>query len=198
MFLAHLCECRNIHISAHMYLCDSPHEFKGMYDQPAFLCDATEDVWDKFCFFESSWARWGTVIHSREFGDTLGKARDRTWWRMTAESLIKAAWRRRHTPVYWVVEGAAEKICSQWQSLVTWLSDQAWSRSGRCEFTGLPCFHCLEAFLSTTAWVTILGVEKDLGTTGCHTWRKRRAHLKSCRKGIYPPDHTSGACRNSS
>lgn len=31
-------------ISAHMYFCGSPHEFKGMYDQPAFVCDATEDV----------------------------------------------------------------------------------------------------------------------------------------------------------
>ena len=81
------------------------------------------------------------------------------------------------------------KTCSQWQSLVIWLSDQAWSRSGRCDFTGISCFHCLEAFLSTAAWVTILGVEKDLGTTGCHTWRKRRSHLKSCKKGIYALDH---------
>ena len=115
---------------------------------------------------------------------------------MTTESLSKAPWRRRHTPAHWVMEGAAEKTCSQWQSLVTWLRGQAWSRSGRCDFTGLPCFHCLEAFLSTAARVTILGVEKDLGTTGCDTWRKRRVHLKSCRKGIYALDHTSEVCRN--
>ena len=147
----------------------------------------------KICFLESSRAHWGAVIRSREFGDTLGKACDRSRWWLTTESLSKAPWRRRHTPAHWVM-----KTCSQWQSLVTWLRGQAWSRSGRCDFTGLPCFHCLEAFLSTAAWVTILGVEKDLGTTGCHTWRKRRAHLKSCRKGIYALDHTSGACRNTS